>query len=397
MDEGRLLAVLQEAIAHSKVETPAGVVHPLIQYMKSHIPKIEPGAESKLLEVIRSEGELQIFDNRMQRFLSTASRVTHELLVQWLVARGREVGAARTVEDIKRYLAEQEIPIVEVAVLAGIEVPETVDLGGGIRLVPFSEVPESLAKISLTQNPYDFLMRRRHSAALLCTSLSPKYHAEGDNPEIPYVEGRRRDLHEACMILTLAGPSAPIIVASWTTPEAWVPCGPGGGWSSLGLQFGAPTTTLIPAEKFAYVREVHELYTLLSQEVKQTLRIPIERLNQAIRRLNTADAAIDLGISMESLFFSDRDPDRGELGFTLRVRVARYLGASEEERKELARLVRRIYAARSAAVHSGSVPSEVEGTEVKKLLENGYQMMAKAIDKLIRAGQVPDWTSVVFA
>ena len=35
--------------------------------------------------------------------------------------------------------------------------------------------------------------------------------------------------------------------------------------------------------------------------------------------------------------------------------------------------------------HSGSVLSEIEGTDVKQLLENGYQMMAKAIDKVIRA------------
>lgn len=387
MDEKRLIASLEEAIIHSEIVRPG-----LPLYVT---PRIDPGPKARLLEAVRAEEELQVFNNRMHQFMYVGQRLRFEHLVDWLVTRGHEVGPVRAVEDLKRYLGEEQIPFDEVAALAGITVDEgeKVDLGRGILLMPFTDIPDSIEKgsFTLTENVLT------PSAALVCKSLSQKYPARGQGPRRLGRVGRRKELEEACMVLTLAGPSAPVFIASWATPEPWVPSVPAFSMSGPASELGAARTTLLSRERYVYAREIHELYAPLGSGLKQALRIPIDRLNQAMRRLKPADAAIDLGISFEALFLSDREPDRGELGFTLRVRVGRYLGSCEEERRELARLVRSIYAMRSSAVHSGSVPAEIEGIKVNELLADGYQVMANGIEKIIREGKIPEWSSVVFA
>src|SRR6266436_8665068 len=58
------------------------------------------------------------------------------------------------------------------------------------------------------------------------------------------------------------------------------------------------------------------------------LRVPMQRLNSAMRRKSAVDSAIDLGIALESIFLRDTTDDRSELTFKLRVR-------SEEHTSEL--------------------------------------------------------------
>ena len=57
------------------------------------------------------------------------------------------------------------------------------------------------------------------------------------------------------------------------------------------------------------VQLIHSLFARLSGEMKRRLKVPLERLNQAKRRLKLVDRAIDLGIALESLFLQD-DPPR---------------------------------------------------------------------------------------
>ncbi len=124
MDEARLVAALQEAVAHSEV-----VRQQLPFYVT---PRIDPEAKSTLLEAVRAEEELQVFNNRYHHFMYLGLRLSFENLISWLVTRGHEVGPVRAVEDLKRYLVEEQIIVDEVVALAGIAVDERVDLGEGI-------------------------------------------------------------------------------------------------------------------------------------------------------------------------------------------------------------------------------------------------------------------------
>ena len=118
----------------------------------------------------------------------------------------------------------------------------------------------------------------------------------------------------------------------------------------------------------------------------------MERLNSAMRRKTSVDSAIDLGIALESVFLSGQ---RGGLTFTLRVRVARWLGSTPEERRRLGEVAGDLYGVRSKAVHEGHVPVTVRGRPTAELLEEGYKITATAIAKLIGSGQ-PDWDAITY-
>jgi hypothetical protein len=118
----------------------------------------------------------------------------------------------------------------------------------------------------------------------------------------------------------------------------------------------------------------------------------MERLNSAMRRPSLVDSAIDLGIALESIFLPD---GRGALTFRLRVRAARWLGSTPEERKRLSVMVGDLYAVRSKAVHEGRVPDVIHERTTRELLEEGYELTARALVALISKGD-PDWDEVMY-
>lgn len=84
-----------------------------------------------------------------------------------------------------------------------------------------------------------------------------------------------------------------------------------------------------------------------------------------VREVNETKILFLLQIANQILY------DRGELGFRLRVRGARYLGHSITKGRTLSKELRSLYRARSVAVHTGILPETIDGILVKNLLERG--------------------------
>ncbi len=192
----------------------------------------------------------------------------------------------------------------------------------------------------------------------------------------------------------LGGPSAPVNLGSWDELSPWVPHRGSSAAIKLPLNMGGRF------EKKSYdwskAKPVHEKWVRLSAKEKRHLRVPLQRLNTAMRREHEVDSAIDLGIALEAVFLSDREPDRGELGFTLRIRAARLLKADRDSRQELSRFMRMLYEMRSSAVHTGEISEVIGGMRVHRILEKGYLLTAQAIEHIIMNGG-PDWQAIVFS
>ncbi len=86
--------------------------------------------------------------------------------------------------------------------------------------------------------------------------------------------------------------------------------------------------------------------------------------------------------------------DRGELKFRLRIKAARFLADTEEERQKLFDLVGNLYDLRSRAVHTGSIDSEASGRPVQEILNEGYSLTAKALRKIVLNSE-PQWISIL--
>jgi hypothetical protein len=131
----------------------------------------------------------------------------------------------------------------------------------------------------------------------------------------------------------------------------------------------------------------------LNEKQKTVLRLSMGRLNTAMRRYSPVDAAIDLGIALESIFLSDLAGDRGELTYRLKLRASKYLGRSLDEKKELFNIFGDLYLARSIAVHTGKLPEKIRKKPINDLLNIGFDHTARAIRLVILNGQ-PDWTAI---
>jgi hypothetical protein len=129
---------------------------------------------------------------------------------------------------------------------------------------------------------------------------------------------------------------------------------------------------------------------------KARLRLAMQRLNSAMRRLSPVNVAIDLGIVLETLFLQDTSDQRAELTFRLQVRSARYLVIDPQECRRVYTLVHDLYELRSVAVHTGRVPEKTRKFPVQDVLDQGFGIAADTLRRLI-AAEDPDWAQVILS
>lgn len=198
---------------------------------------------------------------------------------------------------------------------------------------------------------------------------------------------------DALLCLGLFGPIAPLRIAWWFQPPEWAPV-----MGEIYFSFVPPDGFVrrpFPETAAADSANHYAAWRALPESRRDELRVPMQRLNRAMRRANPVDAAIDLGIALESIFLRDLSADRGELTFRLRVRAARWLGTTPDERTRLSTLLAGVYAIRSKAVHHGRVPETKRSRPTTELLQDGYDLAARALIKLISEGD-PDWEAITF-
>jgi hypothetical protein len=300
------------------------------------------------------------------------------------------------VTDLQRYLTTDAIPYRQFVILGGLSPIGELHLGGGIVLRQIERLPQStwkeklLAKYrgaSAPSQPTVFLEKK--------TFFIREHLPRGERPR-HIVLHPPQELADVPLLITALGPYAPLILGSWDEAEDWVPDLHRGGYANLPepSRLGEYSQTL--ATDLRDLPDLHAEWLTQTESRRQHLRIALNRMNSAIRHLDVVESAIDLGIAMEALFLADRGPDRGELGFTLRVRAARLLGTSGASRRDIAKLFRELYDLRSKAVHTGKLHRPAKDYDkLKGLLSQGSVYVAEAIRRIIKEGE-PDWEAVLF-
>jgi hypothetical protein len=247
-------------------------------------------------------------------------------------------------------------------------------------LAQYSNAPE-------TSRPTVFVEKR---------TFFPREHLpRGEKPR-HVVPDPPDELADVPLLITALGPAAPLILGSWDEAEDWVPDLHRGGYASLPDASWLGEYPHTVASDVSELPDLHSHWLKTTQKSRQHLRIPLSRLNSAKRHVDVVESAIDLGIAMEALFLADRGPDRGELGFTLRLRAARFLGTSAQSRRDIAKQFRDLYELRSRAVHIGKLNRPASDyRKITDLLGQGCARIAEAIRRIIKEGE-PDWETIVF-
>ena len=173
---------------------------------------------------------------------------------------------------------------------------------------------------------------------------------------------------------------------------------------SRGMGSGFPSSTVpngfTPSTLFseAGVRQAAVLYCKLiglPKEVKEQLRIPVDRWMKSKTQQSYVDKMIDLGIAFESFFLNDLDRVNT---FRFSLRGAFYLEQGIEARRRLIGKLRDIYKYRSKAVHKGALPNEVkingENIPMEQFIERSQDLFKQCLLKVIESGQLPDWSTI---
>jgi hypothetical protein len=138
-----------------------------------------------------------------------------------------------------------------------------------------------------------------------------------------------------------------------------------------------------------------KLFFELETNQRQRLRVPIDRLNKShVLGIRSVDAAIELGIALESLFAPTKLSEG--ISYTVRTRAARFLGGSQSERHQISNTLKDAYDLRSRAVHSGRFDGDQapkkwkDESRVRSVLENGQRIVGRSLVKAILEGE-PNW------
>jgi hypothetical protein len=347
-----------------------------------------------LVEDLRTHPELGIFDNKTQWKGGTGVMLTLRALAEWLVNKGRQLSASQVVRDLERYVTEPEVPYEEILILAGVVLDKPLQLAGGIEMLPFSSLEAPVWKEHLERLFGGSWVNYRPSVALRRSVHHPRTHLEWSNSAKPNWDASFQDLDDIRLCITALGPHGPLYLGAWIQAEPWVP-DLGGGSAQIPEPLNVGN---YPRNLVTDLRELPELYckwTALSEKERKHLRVALKRINSGVRRFAVVDSAIDLGIAMEAIFLSDKEPEQGELGFTLRLRAARYLGTDKTTRLDVSKLFSHLYGFRSKAVHTGELGGVIKGISTESLLDRGYRLVGQAIRRIISEGE-PSWSEIIF-
>jgi hypothetical protein len=359
-------------------------------------PNTNPGILN-LFQALCAEAELRDFDGMMQIIPGGVSRLDYKTLAGWLIRRARSLAADRALDDLERYLNAEEIQCEATLALSGV-IPEVVcDLGRSIFLVPWETIRDCSEKQSVWERCVMAAPFHLPQGGLIRQFTIPKRHISHEElqRDMQAYMGNQdeTELYDALMCLALVGPSVPHVVAGWMGLPEWVPK-LGGGMTLPALE-GFSSARPYPPESCAKARELFGAFCELNAGLRMRLRVVMQRLNRAMRRVVPVDASIDLGIALEGLFLADMPEERGEMTFRLKTRAARFLTGAEADRKKVFTLVGDLYGMRSSAVHAGAVGAMIRGRPAHEILEEGYSLTADAIRRFITHGE-PNWDTVMF-
>lgn len=405
-----LISLLEEA-------RKAGISSPSHADFNFHFVRYahtDPCISDRLLNYFKADARFEIFDNKILNVGMGFATITYDNLVAWSLWTCDQDGADAVGERLERYLSLDYSPALRILAISGLEVDKPFELANGISIVPLSMLPpsqirnmidpphlrpEALLKLGGPSLSYLKYSNHAPNAALVKhVKLQPKVVREADINTHPIV---RAELEEVCECLTVLNTSCTAItIASWCELEDWTPL-----YGFVGASWTGPVHDVLNSSCYKFSQEdavqfdlIVTSFRALDKDTRDKLKIPMQRLNQARRRTDPADKAIDMGIAFESLYFSGKE-QKEQLSFTFGLRAAWFLGDASN-RALLQDKFRAIYTARSIAVHTGKLPASIKVPNVGAILTTEFlkeadELCVISIKRIIEQGGFPIWDNTI--
>lgn len=205
MDEKELVGAIQAVLNQGKAAWSTAE-NPIYDFPKIFINPSNPEVVH-LIQLLEQQQELQCLNERMMISPNSAHRVTLFALARWLISSSQEQNIQATLSDLKKYLALDYNPTIEILAISGLNMESTIELGNGIFLAPINEVPSKNVRFALikkligentdVETPFSPLRvwmegRKPPAAALYCyTHVKPQTISDFTSVRLTYKVMRR--------------------------------------------------------------------------------------------------------------------------------------------------------------------------------------------------------------
>lgn len=310
-----------------------------------------------------------------------------EELVRWLVVASHDAGESTTaIQALKHLLLTNTAEGSECVAVWGLTVEAPTLLCAGRWLVPVGETSKTSIAGDRLDPTAQIVSATVLSEVLRPEAAAPRLHSEDEGPLVA--------------ALSVASMAPVIALATWTMGSPSTPLfrPPGGR--------GVPFTELRPAHwgrpvplDAGPVSAFMSIWAAATPERRARVAVPMERLRRSMLRQSAVDAAIEVGIALESLLSDKHAKDPG-IAYQIGMRCAWLLGTSPTTRAELLAFAGAVYSARCDAVHNGSVEREykVKGrgaVPVQTLLAEGRGLIRTLLQHMLPMERDPDWRAVL--
>jgi hypothetical protein len=360
--------------------TPSETLASLLDEIRLGYPSTE-----KLVIELRAQPEFAVFDEKVQSIGDASVVATLPNLANWMVGRAAIIGSGNVVDDLYRYVDTDQIPFRKIMVLAGVRTGASISLSGGLELIPFDVLPYSTWKETVLDHFGKSWVNYRPTAAIQQQFLQPRKQLHAPPLNTSKANEEFQELEDVRLCMTTIGPCAPLWLGSWIQAEEWVPNL--ANMAHLPERLNAGSYPRLVGEDWRELRSLYERWLDLDETKKTHLRVPLARTNSALRHSDVVNAAIDLGIAIDSVYRSAR-------GYgPVRLRAARFLRQDERERRHVADTFSVLWKMRCDAVHEGKINGGKSVEEVHKVIYEGCCLVSETIGKYIRDG-MPDWEAI---
>jgi hypothetical protein len=354
-----------------------------------------------LVEILAKQPEYRSTKNLMVRQDNGAFGFQPRMAAPQLIKRAIKVSPIAAVDWIEKIFRTNRAEGLRTTLIWGIKVTERMMLADNIEIVPFLELPDSKYK-QLFQNqnytrpmlwPGARMFKAPESALLARTIIEPLLIESGAAQSAD--EGLRLTdfLGEVMLSLSAIGPCAPVEAIHWfqfLDPdfESLEMGGYGWQYTEIEPQMHHPVVVL-------EVRDAAKLtkkYISLTGEVRDKLRIALQRLNQSLRRRTIGDKSIELAIALEALLTDQQGENTWKVG----LRSARLAGGTHEQQLHNRRIIAALYNLRSATMHHGVAVNEIKVAGQGKMASDNVfseatKICASVIRAIIERGCIPEW------
>lgn len=341
-------------------------------------------AHDHLVEALEAVPELAAPHGHFLTSGAGGMGIQPRFLAGHLIRIAMDYGADRALADLELCLQGSEWPAQYVTALRGIGCDEGLDLGKGISLIPYSQVEPEAETMERLFDP------KTPDAALVQTDKVIRTHDAEASPSSVDVQS----ICDFALVLMLAIESGIDRGSSWVDVSGDAPLVvkaamlKGQPIWSLNVE---PFPVALTPEKREKAVELCSRFSNLNDKHKKWFRLVLTWLNDAMLDPLPVQAAINLGVALESLFLSDIGrEDRGEYRFRMSLRAAWCLEDEPHDRERIYRYAREAYDLRSEAVHVGEI---ADYGKARETLEQGIAIARRAAEKVLMNGR-PEWSAL---